>query len=187
MSYPLLQKAIRYAAKLHEGQDRDGENALPYITHPIEVLGFLRKIGGVTDEEMLCAAVLHDVIEECGEKPKKLEEKFGKRVRDLVVELSRQEPSPEQIKDLDEAQIWQLRAEMLLEEIGKMGPEAQTIKLADRLSNVLDALRTKEGEKLERYLWQSRRILEIVPREVNPGLWESVKASLPPAKKGKTR
>ena len=32
-----------------------------------------------------------------------------------------------------------------------------------------------------------RRILEIVPREVNPGLWDAVKSSLPPAKKGKTR
>jgi (p)ppGpp synthase/HD superfamily hydrolase len=60
-----------------------------------------------------------------------------------------------------------------------MSPAAQTVKLADRLSNVREGKRTKRNGKLERYLAQTRRILEIVSRDVNPGLWDAIQAELP--------
>jgi GTP diphosphokinase / guanosine-3',5'-bis(diphosphate) 3'-diphosphatase len=128
--YPKVQEAIRWAAKLHEGQERDGEDALPYITHPVEVLVNLRYVGGVTDEDLLCAAVLHDTIEECGAEPAEIERKFGPRVRALVEELTRREPSEEETRELSREETWQLRADMLLEEIGRMSPDAQRVKLA---------------------------------------------------------
>jgi (p)ppGpp synthase/HD superfamily hydrolase len=176
--YPKVQKAIRWAAKRHEGQERDGEYALPYITHPIEVLVNLRYVGGVTDEDLLCGAILHDTIEESGVDPDDIEEKFGRRVRDLVVELTRREPTAEEIEGMSSEEIWQLRADMLLEEIGRMSPAAQRVKLADRLSNLREGIRTKWGEKLVRYLGHSALILETIPREVNPPLWDAIRELL---------
>jgi (p)ppGpp synthase/HD superfamily hydrolase len=174
----LLDKAIRKAAKLHAGQEREGEHPLPYITHPVEVLLNLRHVGGVTDENWLCVAALHDVIEECGTSPDWIEERFGRAVREGVEELTRHEPSEKETAGLSAEEIWRLRAEMLLEEIRQMSPDAQRVKLADRLSNLHDALRTKREEKLDRYMGHSRQILEIVPRHVNPELWDAVDALL---------
>lgn len=79
---------------------------------------------------------------------------------------------------MSKAEIWALRSDMLLAEIAQMSPDAQQIKLADRLSNLREGFRTKAGEKLARYIRQSRQILEIIPREVNPGLWDAIEAEL---------
>jgi (p)ppGpp synthase/HD superfamily hydrolase len=173
-----LDEAIQVAVKLHTGQVRDGENALPYIMHPLEVLSNLRYVGGVTDEDMLTTAVLHDTVEEAGGDLDKIGKQFGKRVKSLVKELTREEPKKKKTVGKTEEEIWQLRADMLLEEIGKMSPGAQVIKLADRYSNVREALRSKTGDKLDRYLAQTVKILEIIPREVNPPLWDGISACL---------
>jgi guanosine-3',5'-bis(diphosphate) 3'-pyrophosphohydrolase len=173
-----LDEAIQTAAKLHAGQIRDGEHALPYFVHPIEVLLNLRNVGGIYDEDMLIAAVLHDTVEEAGGDLNKLEKQFGKRAAALVRELTREEPTKKETEELTREEVWQLRSSMLLEEIANMSVEAQTIKLADRLCNVREALRTRVGEKLDRYLVQTYAILETIPRELNPPLWDAVAAEL---------
>jgi guanosine-3',5'-bis(diphosphate) 3'-pyrophosphohydrolase len=174
----MVQKAIEQATVLHRGQFRDGEDPLPYATHPIEVLINLRNVGGVTDDDLLCAAALHDTVEEGVTTFENIESDFGPRVRSLVQELTRREPGPDETKGLDEDQIWSLRAGILLDEIRRMSAEAQSIKLADRLANVKDAKRVKKGKKLERYLRQSREILKVVPESVNPGLWNALRTEL---------
>lgn len=178
MTYARLDKAIQWATRLHAGEERDGPNPLPYSTHPIEVMVALRRVGHVVDEDMLCAAALHDTIEDGVSSFGAIDKAFGPRVRNLVKELTRREPTTEQTKGLTKEQIWEMRAWMLLEEIGAMSPDAQAIKLADRLINVRDAQRSKTGYKLERYLWQSREIRRIIPRQVNPGLWDALDAEL---------
>lgn len=183
--FPRLHKAVRWAAKLHKDQDREGDSPLPYITHPLEVLSNLRFIGGVTDEELLCASVLHDVVEECGTSLEKIEKKFGSRVRGLVKEVTRKEPTEEERAGKSEWEVWQLRSTMLLDEIRQMSPDAQRIKLADRLSNVEGAFRAKPRQKLERYLEQTEEILKIIPRKVSPGLWDEIRGRLDRAPKAK--
>jgi guanosine-3',5'-bis(diphosphate) 3'-pyrophosphohydrolase len=173
--YPKVQEAIRWAAKLHGGQERDGDDPLPYITHPIEVLVNLRYVGGITDEDLLVVALLHDTIEECDADPAEIEKRFGKRVASLVQELTRQEPTAKETEGLSREEIWQLRANMLLEEIGRMSPDAQKVKLADRLSNLREAIRTKWASKLVRYLGHTAQILETIPRQVNPPLWDAIR------------
>lgn len=169
-----LDSALRWAAKLHKGQVRDGPHPLPYLVHPVEVVANLRHLGGVVDEPMLVAAALHDVVEECDVAPEEIEERFGKQVGDLVAELTRTEPPEAQTKAMDQDAVWHLRSDLLLEDIGRMGAQAQAIKLADRLSNVREAIRTKERDKVLRYLWQTERLLEIIDRGVNEGLWDAV-------------
>ncbi len=169
-----LERAIRLATKLHEGQYRDGEAGLPYITHPMEVLLNLRHGGGVTDVEMLCAAMLHDTLEETDATPAQLRKAVGKRATALVIELTRAEPDEETWNSIDSEELYKLRNKMLLDGIRTMSPEAMTIKLADRLANVIDAKRSRTGDKLKRYLAQTDEILKAIPREVNPGLWDAV-------------
>lgn len=158
--------------------NREGEVPLPYVTHPIEVLLNLRFVGGVTDVEILCAAVLHDTVEGESLTLEQIETEFGVRVRSLVAELTRVEPSADQIVGLKKDEIWQLRAGMLIDEVSKMSADAQLIKLADRLANVREAHRTKSGRKLKRYLGQTERILQVVPRSVNKALWDAIATEL---------
>jgi len=105
-----LDKAIIFATEKHEGQKRDlGE---PYIIHPLAVMKLVARV--TKDEDVLCASVLHDVIEDCKVTPKELSELFGERVASLVVELSENHT---QVKDIKE-------------------PMALLIKMADRLHNL---------------------------------------------------
>jgi len=59
-----------------------------------------------------------------------------------------------------------------------MSPDAQVVKLADRLSNVREARMAKSPAKFERYLGATQKLLEIIPRKRNPGLWDAIKAEV---------
>lgn len=178
MHYPRLDRALRLAARLHSGQEREGNSPLPYVTHPVEVLVYLRYLGSETDEDLLCAAALHDVIEESQANLKEIARETSERTAALVEELTRVEPTAEQRKGLDKDAVWALRSGMLLDEIRRMSPEAQRVKLADRLANLREGKRTKSGPKWDRYAGQTEEILRIVPRERNPGLWDAIRQEL---------
>lgn len=173
--YHRLDAALRWAAELHAGQFRDGDHALPYITHPFEVVVNLRNVGGVTDEDMLCAAALHDAIEECDVTAEEISERCGPGVARLVVELTREEPDANTMATMDKDALYELRNGLLLRGIREMSKQAMAIKLSDRLANLTDARRTRSGKKLERYVVQSFAILEIIPESVNPALWKAVR------------
>lgn len=171
---PNIQEAINFAVSVHAGSLREGADPLPYITHPFEVLNNLRIIGKVTDLDMWCAAILHDTVESEATSVAQIESRFGPRVASLVSELTRREPAADQIAGLGKKQIWKMRAQMLIDEIARMSPDAQQIKLADRLANLSEANRSKKGDKLERYLWQTNEILKVVPKDVNRDLWDAI-------------
>ena len=183
-SLVVLHKAIKWAEKLHRGQDRDGPSPLPYLTHPVDVACKLRYLGRVEDATDLCAALLHDVVEECGVAPAKIAKRFGAEVEGLVRELTRTEPTQGEAAGLTPEQLWEVRSRMLLDDIRRMSARAQRIKLADRLSNLEAALATRSGEKLARYVRQSYLILEAIPRDVSPPLWDAIRSLLEGAKEG---
>lgn len=172
----MLHDAVAFATKRHKGQDRDGAHALPYISHPLDVLVRLRYVGGVSDEALLAAAVLHDTIEETDTTLEELQDKFGARVADLVRQVTRREPTADERKGLSKDQLWELRSGMLLAEIEQdMDPDAWQIKLADRLSNLSEAVMTRSKERLDRYLGQTERILAIISRDTNERLWDALR------------
>jgi (p)ppGpp synthase/HD superfamily hydrolase len=173
-----LDTAIRFAAERHEGQWRDGESPMPYITHPVEVLLNLRHVGKVTDEAILLAAVLHDLLEETSTTLEELAELFGERTAELVRQVTRDEPTEAEVAGLSKDEIYELRTARFLEEIKRMSPEAQMVKLADRLSNLRAAKLTRSEKRLKRYRAQTERILEIIPESVNPPLWRAVRAEI---------
>jgi len=172
VALPLVHRALKRAVKAHKKQDRDGEAPLPYATHPVDVLNLLRYDAEVTDEEILAAALLHDVLEETDEELDDIEKDFGRRVARIVRELTREEPdrsglSPEEVR--------QVRTQSMLEEIDRMSDDAKLIKLADRASNLRSALLTRSGDQLEGYIRQSHSILEHIDREVCPILWDRIR------------
>ena len=78
----MINEAIEFATKAHEGQFRKGTKR-PYIVHPVEVADIVTSM--TQDEEIICAAVLHDTIEDCeGVTAQVLKERFGQRVASLV-------------------------------------------------------------------------------------------------------
>lgn len=172
---PNLRKALKLAWKAHKGTDRDGVAPLPYATHPFDVVNILRYVGGVVDEEVLCAGALHDTLEDTDLRPEEIEKLFGARVLALVREVTRREPSEEETRGLTPKKLWTMRSEILLAEIGQMSPIAQTIKLSDRLSNLTAALTSGTPDKLARMIPQTKRILEIVPEAVCPPVWRRIR------------
>ena len=76
-----------FAAKKHRNVRRKDSDKTPYINHPIGVAEILTEEGGVTDVDILCAALLHDTVEDTDTTFEEIEELFGKIVRDYVDEV----------------------------------------------------------------------------------------------------
>ncbi len=129
-----IQAAYDYAAALHEGQFRNSGE--PYITHPLAVAEIVA--GLELDTDSICAALLHDTVEDCGEKTnvKEITKRFGGDVAMLVEGLTKLVAL--QIDDKEEAHIENLRKMLLA-----MSKDVRVIfiKLCDRLHNMrtLDA------------------------------------------------
>jgi guanosine-3',5'-bis(diphosphate) 3'-pyrophosphohydrolase len=123
----LLLNAASFAADRHRKQRRKGEDASPYINHPLDVANILAGIGGVTDTTILVAAVLHDTIEDTSATSEELEDTFGREVRLLVEEVSDD-------KSLDKAE----RKRRQIEHAAALSTAAKVIKFGDKICNVRD-------------------------------------------------
>lgn len=124
-----IKKAVEYAAQMHEGQFRvSGE---PYISHPIAVAEIVA--GLELDTNSICAALLHDTVEDCSDKTnlKELANLFGDEVTMLVDGLTKLVPL--YIEDKEDAHIENLRKMLLA-----MSKDIRVIfiKLCDRLHNM---------------------------------------------------
>lgn len=77
----LVTQAVIFAAQAHDGAARKGSE-IPYIVHPMEVVAIASTM--TDDPQVLAAAALHDVMEDCGVTFDALSEQFGVRVAGLV-------------------------------------------------------------------------------------------------------
>ena len=77
----LVSDAMIFAACAHDGMLRKG-TSLPYIVHPAEVAAIAATL--TDDPHILAAALLHDVMEDCGVGEEELVQRFGPRVAQLV-------------------------------------------------------------------------------------------------------
>lgn len=128
----------------------------------------------MADVDVLCAAVLHDTVEEGAMELTEIEQQFGPRVAGLVRELTRTEPTVKQASRLEKEELIALRSKLLLEDISRMSKEAKIIKLADRISNLRAAKATRKPRALKRYLAQTSTILDLIPKADHPELWEAL-------------
>jgi (p)ppGpp synthase/HD superfamily hydrolase len=165
---PRLQQAFRYAAKTHDGQSRKG-TAVPYLSHLMAVASLVLEAGG--DEEMAIAALLHDVVEDCGGMPRlrEIRKQFGDRVAKIVEGCTDSfvEPKPD----------WIERKKGYLEEVKHADDETRLVSASDKLHNVRTILSDyrKDGEaiwvrfngKKEGTLWYYRALSDEFARKPN--------------------
>ena len=145
---PIL-RAAAFAQQAHQGQMRkDGQ---PYITHPARVATAAILHG--MDETAVCAAWLHDVIEDCDVAHQVVFDFFGDAVRNLVVELTN-EPYPKSIPRPE-------RKKMDRERIARASREAKQLKLLDRIDNIGDMV-GYSLKFLRIYLEESELLLQAI-------------------------
>lgn len=123
----LILRAADFAARKHRQQRRKDEASSPYINHPLAVATLLAEVGGVTDAEVLAAAILHDTLEDTKTTPDELEAAFGPRVRALVEAVTDD-------KKLRKAE----RKQIQIDHANGLSCDAVLIKLGDKIANVAD-------------------------------------------------
>jgi GTP pyrophosphokinase len=142
--FELIRRAYDVAASWHEGQTR--RSGHPYITHPLAVAMILAETGA--DDEMLCAAMLHDTIEDTPYTPAELSREFGARVAALVAGVTA----------LDQAKDRRGRVTARAMAAAKSADiRVLEIKVADRLHN----MRTVEFISQARQLRKARESLDV--------------------------
>ncbi len=125
----LLLHALAFASRKHRDQRRKDVDASPYINHPIALADILCNEGGIADIEVICAALLHDTVEDTNTTPEELEREFGARVRAIVM----------QVTD-DKALTKSERKRLQVDHATHISTEAKLVKLADKISNLRDLI-----------------------------------------------
>jgi len=164
-----FEQALLFAHRQHAGQLRKGTPA-PYISHLLGVAGLVLEAGG--DEDLAIAALLHDVVEDCGGAPmlKEVRRRFGKRVAHVV----------EGCTDtcLDPKPPWRRRKESYVRHLRGADADTHLVSAADKLHNARhilsdyhqdgDRIWTRFHGKCKGTLWYYRALLkEFRRREPN--------------------
>jgi (p)ppGpp synthase/HD superfamily hydrolase len=175
-----FEQALLFATRKHAGQHRKG-TTVPYAAHLLSVAGLVLEAGG--DEDLAIAALLHDVVEDCGGAPvlKEVRRRFGKRVAHVVDGCTD--------TDLDPKPPWRQRKENYLKHLRTADPDTRLVSAADKLHNVrsIVAAYREIGERVwERFhgkrdgtLWYYRALLdEFKRKKSNPLIRELERAVL---------
>ncbi|WP_224756326.1 HD domain-containing protein [Streptomyces sp. col6] len=142
-----LGEAVAFAEAAHGEQKRPAGE--PYLEHLLEVVEILVSGAGVRDEDLLVAAVLHDVVEDTDRTAGEVGERFGPRVEEWVSWVTK--PDPEAHEDPAE-----VRDRYLLG-LRSAPPEVLALKLADRFSNVQRLGTHPRAEKQRSYYRETCR------------------------------
>jgi guanosine-3',5'-bis(diphosphate) 3'-pyrophosphohydrolase len=148
----LFIKAVAFAADKHKNQRRKDAEAPPYINHPIALANVLANEGGITNKDVLCAAMLHDTIEDTETTEAELRLVFGDKIASIVLEVTDD-------KSLDKTE----RKQQQIEHAPHISIEAKMVKLADKICNLRDILASPPaGWPLERAMALATRAGGIV-------------------------
>ncbi len=146
-----IDRAVVFAATAHAGQRRKYTGD-PYIIHPLDVMSILKANHPQATEEMLVAAVLHDVLEDCPQiAPLHIATEFGANVFNLVVELT------DVLTEGDRA----TRKEANRVRLSTVSNEAKAIKMADLISNTKDITR-HDRSFAKVYLAEKEELLKVL-------------------------
>lgn len=153
--FPLVRAALEKARSAHEGQVRNGSGGMPYVEHPMTVAARLDEHG--FREEVLAAALLHDVVEDSATTLEELRGAFGDEVAGMVGALT----------DDESLESYRERKAEHRERVAAAEPEALAIYGADKLTNAitLRAAYAEEGDSVREEF--------KVPLELKLEVWEA--------------
>jgi (p)ppGpp synthase/HD superfamily hydrolase len=151
----LVRRAYEVASEAHAGQTRNASGGRPYIDHPVAVAAQLVEHG--FSDEVLAAALLHDVVEDSELEVPDIREAGGSRVAELVAVLS----------DDESLDSYEERKREHRERVEAAGPDALAIYVADKLTNV-EMMRDAYAEKGEEIAEELK-----VPLDVKVAVWEA--------------
>ena len=144
----MLAKAFRFASEAHEGQCR--KSGEPFVAHPVEVAIILADLR--MDVETLCAALLHDTVEDTSVTRDQVEAEFNPQVAQLVEGVTK-------ITRIEVESLTDEQAATIRKMFVAMSKDIRVIviKLADRLHN----MRTLGALREDRRIFKARETLEI--------------------------
>ena len=131
----LILQALEFAAIKHKDQRRKDAEASPYINHPIALAKVLCVEGGITDTKVICAALLHDTIEDTETTAEELQYYFGKAISKIVLEVTDDKNLPKAERKL-----------LQIEHARHASKRAKLVKLADKISNLRDILNSPPAD-----------------------------------------
>lgn len=148
----LIDRAYDIAHSFHAGQYRkDGKT--PYIFHCIEVMRFLQKDCGIDDDNILAAALLHDILEDTDITPNELNEFFPAEITNVVNELTFYPDS--------------CSKQYYLESFKNKSDNALVIKCTDRLCNTLDFYYNDDKKYAFKYLEKAKVLFNELQKRKN--------------------
>jgi (p)ppGpp synthase/HD superfamily hydrolase len=161
-----FERALLFATRKHAGQHRKG-TTVPYVAHLLGVASLVLEAGG--DEDLAIAALLHDVVEDCGGAPmlKEIRRRFGERVAHVVDGCTD--------TDVDPKPPWRQRKEDYIAHLRTADADTRLVSAADKLHNVRSIVATYReiGDRVwERFhgkrdgtLWYYRTLLDEFQRK----------------------
>lgn len=130
-----LMRGIATASRAHDGHYRKG-SGVPYISHPMAVMLIAASV--TNDEDVLLAALFHDILEDVPENYSRaeMEDEFGPRVVEIVEGVTKDSSLPS----------WQERADAYLEQLSRGSAESIIVAAADKFHNLSQTLEDLERE-----------------------------------------
>ncbi len=157
----LGQKAQQFATEVHKGQFRE-DNKTPYITHPKAVVGLLKGIG-IQDGDIICAAWLHDTIEDCGVSSEQIRREFSPNISRIVSVLTRD-----------------IGREEYLDRIKNADYNIQIIKIADVIHNSSTLHKGLEQKTIDRIVNDCQKLYLDLAMKIEPRFYERLVKNLQP-------
>ncbi|MCQ2546016.1 MAG: HD domain-containing protein [Clostridia bacterium] len=134
----LLDEAVKFAVDAHAGTERRGKG-FPYIVHPMEAVSIVSTI--TSDQELLAAAALHDVVEDTEYTEEDIRERFGDRVAGLVAT-----ESDVVVEGKTDEESWHERKQAAIERLAAASHDGKVVAMGDKLSNMRAIARDYEVE-----------------------------------------
>lgn len=180
-----VSAALAFAARCHAGQWRKGRQA-PYFVHLLDALGLV--LFETADEELLCAVVLHDILEDTDCSAEELEKAFGRRVLQLV-EFATEPDNRRDIPLQEKQRSWTGRKQHAIDICSKASEDELLVSIADKTANLCslavdldlegDAVWTRFNATSDQICWyytsllfayrkvlQGRRILQLYEKQL---------------------
>lgn len=165
---PLFERATVFAAVAHQGVKRKG-GRIPYLVHPMEAAAIVAEM--TDDEELIAAAVLHDVVEDTEVTLAELRQYFGDRIAHYV-----SGESENKRKELPPESTWKLRKQETIAFLKSQADRnAKILALADKLSNLRSIVRDEQsiGDRLwQRFNQKDKRMHGWMYRQTAEALRE---------------